>query len=174
MTKVPDSGDWTLGSSRLILTPMVQDDASELFNLLREPVLYQFMESTPPASCNDLRARIRIWEKRHSPTQDELWLNWTLRLGSGGLTVGYVQATVHEEAAELAWVIGVPFQGQGYASEASRCVATWILNNCGVAELRASIHPDHIASQRVATQVGLRRSGKFTDEGEEVWVTRQR
>ena len=124
---VPDSGDWTLRSSRLILGPMVQDDAPELFSLLQEPALHQFTGNAPPASCKDLRAKIRLWERRHSPTQDELWLNWTLRLRSNGLTVGKVQATIHEQTAELAWTIGVPFQGQGYATEASRCVATWIL-----------------------------------------------
>ena len=169
---VPDSGDWTLRSSRLILGPMVQDDAPELFSLLQEPALHQFTGNAPPASCKDLRAKIRLWERRHSPTLDELWLNWTLRLRSNGLTVGKVQATVHEQTAELAWTIGVPFQGQGYATEASRCVATWILDYCGVTELRASIHPDHIVSQRVATHVGMRPSGELTDEDEEIWVTR--
>ena len=51
-------------------------------------------------------------------------------------------------------------------------MAAWILGYYRVTELRASIHPGHIASQRVATRVGLRPSGEFTDEDEEIWATR--
>lgn len=153
---------------------MVQGDACELYYLLREPALHQFTGRMPPTSSNDVRERTRVWERRHSPRQDELWLNWTLRLKLHGLAIGYVQTTVRERWADLAWVIGIPFQGKGYATEASGCAAAWIRDYFAVAELRAYIHPDHIASQRVATHVGLRPSGKISEEDEEIWVTRFR
>ena len=151
---------------------MVQDDALDLFALLRDPALHEFSTSPPPAHRDEVQERIRRWEARRSPTGDELWLNWTLRLKQNALAVGYIQATVTDDAGELAWVIGAPYQRQGYATEAGQCVATWMLDYFKVAELRASIHPDHIASQRVATNVGLQPSGKFTEEGEELWVVR--
>ena len=169
---VPANESWTLQSSRLLLSPMVQGDAGELFNLLREPAIHRFTGSAPPASANDLQEKIRRWERRQSPAKDELWLNWTLRLKSNRLAVGFIQATVSEGRADLAWVIGVPLQGHGYATEASCRVAAWFRDAYDAAELRASIHPDHIASQRVATHLGLRPSGEFTDEGEELWVAR--
>ena len=151
---------------------MVQRDAPDLFALLRDPALHEFSTAPPPACSDEVQERIRRWESRRSPTGDELWLNWTLRLKQNALAVGYIQATVSDVAAELAWVIGAPYQRQGYATEAGQCVATWILDYFKVAELRASIHPDHIASQRVAAHVGLRPSGEFTHEGEELWVVR--
>lgn len=174
MIEVPDNVAWTLQSSRLNLTPMVQADAPDLFALLKEPALHEFSTTPPPASSHEVQERIRLWESRRSPTGDELWLNWTVRLKRSGLAVGYIQATVTEEAAELAWVIGAPFQRQGYATEASRCAMTWLLGYFSVAELRASIHPDHIASQRVAARVGLQPSGQLTHEGEAFWVARYR
>ena len=126
----------------------------------------------PPASTDDLRERIRLWEARRSPQGDELWLNWTLRLRSGQ-AVGYVQATVRERSADLAWVIGTRFQIRGYATEASLRVAAWILEYLEVSELRAAIHPDHAASCHVAAHIGLRPSNELTDEGEQLWTMRQ-
>ena len=172
MIEIPDNEAWTLQSSRLNLTPMVQRDAPDLFALLRDPALHEFSTDPPPAHSDEVQERIRVWESRRSPTQDDLWLNWTLRLRQSGLAVGYIQATVNEYAAELAWVIGAPFQRQGYATEAAQRVATWALDYFNVAELRASIHPNHIASQRVAAHVGLQPSGVYTHEGEELWVVR--
>ena len=169
---VPANESWTLQSSQLLLNPMVQDDAGELFTLLREPGLYRFTGDAAPASAADLQEKTRRWEQRQSPTKDELWLNWTLRLKSSGIAVGFIQATYSERRVDLAWVIGVPFQGRGYATEASCRVAAWFRDAYDLDELRASIHPDHIASQRVAMHLGLRPSGEFTDQGEELWVAR--
>ena len=171
--EIPEDEAWTLQSDRLVLSPMVRDDAGELFGLRRDPVLYRFTGGVAPASVDDVRERIRLREGRRSPDGDELWLNWTLRLRSSGQAVGYVQAGVREGRADLAWVVGVPFQNRGYATEAGRRATAWIREHCGVSELRAAIHPDHAASCRVAAHIGLRPSGELTDEGEQLWTTRQ-
>ena len=173
MVEVPEDEAWTLQSNRLVLSPMVRDDADDLFGLLRDPVLRRFTGGAPPTSADDLRERIHVQEGRRSPEGDELWLNWTLRLTSSGQAVGYVQAGVREGRADLAWVVGVPFQNRGYATEAGRRATVWIREHCGVSELRAAIHPDHVASCRVAAHIGLRPSGELTDEGEQLWTTRQ-
>ena len=148
---------------------MVECDTDALFELLKDPEIHAFTGSRPPGSAYEVRATIRRRESRRSPNGDELWLNWTLRLIANQSVVGYVQAGVKAGQADLAWVVGVPFQRRGYASEASRRVLQWLRDDLGVHEVRASIHPDHVASHRVARSIGLLRSGKPTDEGEEVW-----
>ena len=171
MIRVPEDEAWTLESGRLVLSPMVRDDAEDLFGLRRDPTLYRFTGGAPPASADDVQQRIRLLEGRRSPEGDELWLNWTLRLRSSGEAVGYVQAGVREGRADLAWVIGTPFQNRGYATEAGRRVAAWIVEYFEVSEFRAAIHPDHAASRKVAARIGMRPSGELTDEGEELWMT---
>ena len=148
---------------------MVVCDTDGLFELLKDPEIHAFTRSQPPESADEVRAKIRRREARRSPAGDELWLNWTLRLIANQSVVGYVQAGVKEGKADLAWVVGVRYQRRGYASEASRRVLQWLRDCLGVHEIRASIHPDHVASHRVARSIGLLRSGKPTDEGEEVW-----
>ena len=169
MLEVRCDAEWTLETERLQLDPMVQGDSDALFALLRDPGIQAFIRSQTPGSADDVRARIRDRESRRSPAGDELWLNWTLRLIADQSVVGYVQAGVKEGKASLAWVVGVPFQRRGYASEASRRVLRWLRDDLGVHEVRASIHPDHVASRRVARNIGLCKSEERTDEGEDVW-----
>ncbi|QWQ41927.1 GNAT family N-acetyltransferase [Streptomyces sp. YPW6] len=83
--------------------------------------------------------------------------------------VGYVQATVRGPRAEIAWVIGTPWQGRGYAREAARGLAAHLASAGGVRELVAHIHPDHAASAGVAVAAGLGPTGEWED-GERRWA----
>ena len=160
---------WDIQTARLDLTPIWREHAKLLFAALSEPALHAHTGGAPPASVDALAHRFTAWEARQSPDGSELWLNWMVRARSGGEAVGYVQATVVESHADLAWVIGVPWQRRGYASEAAGAVLAW-LAGLGAGSVRACIKPEHAASQRVAERLGLLRSGAWID-GEEVWIT---
>lgn len=169
MLNVPADHEWTLETERLLLAPMTESDAAALHEL-------RVLDSDAPAddgpdvSLQRVRARIRRWERRRSPDGAEVWLNWTLRLKPDQTVVGRMQATVTECHADIAWVIGPHFRNQGYATEAARCIAAWLLGFFNPREVRATIHPENTASQRVAANVGMRRTGERTSDGEEVWT----
>ena len=82
-----------------------------------------------------------------------------------------MQATLtrHREGwtAHVAWVVGVPWQGQGFASEAARALVGWRAGH-GAHQVLALVHPDHAASARVATRAGFQPTGERVD-GEQVW-----
>lgn len=170
LIEVPADQEWTLATERLVLAPMLVRDAAELYELLRPLDSDAPVEDMHPASLEDLRTRIRRWESRRSPDGAEVWLNWTLRLKKEGSVVGRAQATVTDAWAEMAWVIGRRYRNQGYATEAGRCIADWLLDLMSVGEVRATIHPGNTASQRVAAKVGMRRKREWTNEGDEVWT----
>ena len=67
----------------------------------------------------------------------------------------------------LAWVIGVPWQGRGLATEAARAMVA-ALGADGVDRLTAHVHPEHAASAAVAARLGLERTAQIED-GEVVW-----
>ncbi|MCY4111836.1 MAG: GNAT family N-acetyltransferase [Chloroflexi bacterium] len=171
MPEVPADDEWTLETERLLLAPMTESDAAELHEL-------RILDSDAPAdagpdvSLQRVRARIRRWERRRSPDGAEVWLNWTLRLKHDQSVVGRMQATVTECQADIAWVIGPRFRNRGYATEAGRCIAAWLVEFFDLDEVRATIHPDNPASQRVAANIGMRPSSERTGDGDEVWVWR--
>ena len=156
----------TLRTARLVLTPLEEHDVEEMVGVLADVALYRFTGGEPP-TVEQLRRR---YERQVAGSLDpgEQWHNWIVRLASTNVAIGTVQATVTQGCADVAWLIGVAWQNQGYASEAAGSMCTW-LRGQGVSDLAAHIHPDHEMSGRVAMAVGLRRTSVIDAEGESVW-----
>src|SRR6185503_11154496 len=101
---------------RLRLEPTAADDADDLFPALDDPALGRYTGELPPDDVEALRARLERWERRRSPDGTELWLNWTVRLREAGRAIGALQAAVGAHETSIAWTIGTPFQGRGFAT----------------------------------------------------------
>ena len=155
-----------LETDRLRLDPLRRSDATEMVRVLGSPELYRYTGGAPPTLA-ELERRYAI-QTVGSTSPDEVWHNWIVRRRPGG-AIGFVQATVTGEVGAVAWLIGIEAQGAGYAREAATAMIEW-LASAGVRELRAHIHPDHVASRRVAETLGFVHSGLQDDDGEDVWI----
>src|SRR5215470_2219742 len=157
-----------LSSARLRLVPVTVADAAEMVPVLSGAALYAFTGGAPPG-LDELRARYARQAAGRSPDGRQEWRNWILRREPGGEAIGYVQATITEEGkqAEIAWVVGVDWQGHAYAAEAAQAVVAW-LDSRGVTTIQAHIHPEHAASAAVARRAGLAPTG-HVDDGEQLW-----
>jgi RimJ/RimL family protein N-acetyltransferase len=162
-----------LETLRLTLEPLRVDHAEEMAPLLADPELYAFTEDNPP-TLEELRARYVRQVPGRSPDGVESWLNWIVRRRDDGQAVGFVQAAISPDppppapvTAVLAWVLGIGFQGQGYAREAAGGLVAW-LPSVGVQRLAAYINAEHAASMGVARALGLKPTADRVD-GEVVW-----
>ncbi|HEY0716131.1 MAG TPA: GNAT family N-acetyltransferase [Streptosporangiaceae bacterium] len=164
-----------IGTERLRLLPVGPQYADEMAQVLADPSLYVFTGGAP-LSPDMLRERYQR-QAAGSPDPEVTWGNWVIEVRRTGQLAGYVQATTvagDRDAAggpvleaEVAWVVGSCWQGQGLATEAARGLAGW-LGHRGVTSIVAHIHPDHHASAAVAAALGLRPSGGWHD-GERRW-----
>ncbi|MEV4613848.1 GNAT family N-acetyltransferase [Kitasatospora sp. NPDC049258] len=152
-------------TERLDLIPLREEHAEEMAAVLADPALYTFTGGAPDTPA-ELRARYRRLAAG-SPEPGTSWHNWVVRLRTEGCLTGYVQATVTGRTAELAWVVGTPWQGRGIATEAARAAAVELTAG-QVDTLVAHIHPDHHASAAVATALGLTPTDRWYD-GERRW-----
>jgi RimJ/RimL family protein N-acetyltransferase len=146
--------------------------AAELAPLLDDVSLHEFIGGEPLTAA-DLAARYRRLAVRRSPTGDQVWGNWVLRIRATGAVAGTVQVTLPAGGpaagpAEVAWVVVRGAQGHGYAKEAARGLVA-ALQEAGWAVV-AHIHPGHLASQRVARAAGLSPTAEVHD-GETRWVS---
>ena len=157
-----------LRTARLRLVPLSVDDAAEMTAVLADPALYGFTGGGPPTLA-DLEARYLAQVTGRSPDGSERWHNWIVRLVDGDRAIGYVQATVtgSPRVADVAWVLGVPWQGAGFATEAARAMLDWLVAD-GVTTITAHIHPENHASAAVARRQGLRPTDGLED-GERIW-----
>ena len=159
--------DDRIRTARLDLVPLAVSDADEMTDVLGDERLYAFVGGHPPTRAQ-LRARYARLVVGRSPDGAQQWRNWIARLRDGR-AVGTVQATVTAagRAAEISWVIGVAWQGQGLASEAAQGLVAWLASR-GVRTITAHVHPDHRASATVAARAGLAPTDEMHD-GEQVW-----
>ncbi|MGW2018246.1 GNAT family N-acetyltransferase [Streptomyces sp. NPDC001927] len=155
-------------TARLTLHPLAVAHAEEMAGVLGDPDLYSFIGGEPP-TLPALRARYER-QTAGSPEPGVSWCNWVVRERASGSLVGTVQATVQdaEAEAEVAWVVGVPWQGRGIAREAVRGLVAWLTGHARVGAVLAHIHPDHTASAAVAAAVGLAPTDVWLD-GEVRW-----
>jgi RimJ/RimL family protein N-acetyltransferase len=157
-----------IATARLDLLPLRAEHAGEMAAVLADPALHEFTGGAP-ASPEALRAR---YERlvAGSPDRAVSWCNWVIRLRDPGCLTGTVQATISAgggPVAEVAWVVGTPWQGRGIATEAARALVAW-LGQHSVPTVIAHIHPGHRASAAVAAAAGLSPTG-HRQHGEIRW-----
>jgi RimJ/RimL family protein N-acetyltransferase len=152
-------------TGRLDLLPLRVEHAEEMAAVLSDPALHTFTGGTPD-TAETLRSRYRrITAGSGDPAVS--WLNWVVRLRAESCLTGYVQATVRGPVAEIAWVVGTPWQGRGIATEAARALVDLLTRRPSVTVV-AHIHPAHHASAAVARAAGLVPTG-VRHEGETRW-----
>lgn len=164
----------------LLLRPLTVDDADVMTTVLADPSLYDYTGGEPPTR-EDLARRYAVQVRGRSGDGSERWINSVVVLGSERQPIGYVQATiplnggsradstvdVEGGPAEIAWVIGRPWQGHGHAGRAARLLLDDLAEQ-GVEAVVAHIHPEHVASQRIATRLGMAPTTVVVD-GETRW-----
>lgn len=147
-----------LDTDRLALEPLRPTHAEEMALVLADPALHAFTGGAPD-DLPALRARYARM-LAGSPEPGGSWCNWVVRVRADGRLAGTVQATVTpgdagELTAEVAWVVGTPWQGRGIATEAARALVAWLFGHSRVTSVSAHVHPDHLASAAVARAAGL-------------------
>jgi len=154
----------------VVLTPLAVTDAAEMVHVLAARELYVHTGGEPP----DRDGLQRRYERLVGGRSDDgawAWHNWIVRLVADGRAIGTVQSTVSlsRPEAEIAWVVGVEWQGHGYATEAAGRIVGW-LEGEGIVGIVARIHPAHGASNAVARHLGMRPTEVFVDGEREWWI----
>ncbi|MDX6259669.1 MAG: hypothetical protein QOH84_1357 [Kribbellaceae bacterium] len=154
-------------TDRLAMLPLRVEYSVVMAKVLADPALYVFTGGEP-ATAEALSERYRR-QVAGPGRPGESWLNWVISATQYDELVGYVQATVLGDEAEIAWVLGTAWQGHGYAKEAAVGLVGW-LEAHGAVRIIAHVHPDHTVSAAVASAAGLRKTDQ-SDDGEQLWVS---
>jgi RimJ/RimL family protein N-acetyltransferase len=158
-------------TARLTVEPLTAAHATEMQPVLADPALHTFIGGVP-RSAAELEARYARLAAGRSDDGAEVWGNWVVRVTATGAAAGELQATVPAAGpgagpALVAWVVGSAFQGHGYATESASSLV--IRLRAAGWSVAADIHPDHVASQRVARTAGLALTDQVVD-GEQRWL----
>jgi ribosomal-protein-alanine N-acetyltransferase len=145
----------TLETTRLILRPYAEADIADLVLLAgaREVAATTGRIAHPYTEQNAREFLVLA----HEP--DKIWLVITLR--SDGRQIGGVGLRVDRELqhAELGYWLGVPYWGQGYATEAAREMLRYGFEELNLHRVFASYFKHNPVSGRILTKVGMRHEG---------------
>jgi RimJ/RimL family protein N-acetyltransferase len=145
-------------SERLRYEPLAHAHADGLFAALDDPLVGRYIGGPEMTTIAALHDRIEFLAAGVSPSNpDEHWVNVVARRLDDEVIVGRVEATVSGRIAEIAYVFGPVWWGSGYATEATAWLVDHLRARFPIDQVVAAIHPDNLASQRLAERVGLVR-----------------
>ena len=155
-----------LTTARLSLRQPAQADAVAILEILSSPSVVQHNPSDLVTELGDAEALVSQW-----------LAHWD-RYGFGNCCVfeektgrlvgncGVRWMTIHGASVLLLMYRFHPSAwGLGYATEAAAAVLRWAHEMLPSDVVVARVRPTNLASQRVATRVGLRRDAAFDDQG---------
>jgi RimJ/RimL family protein N-acetyltransferase len=152
MADPPPAMSWR--TARLCLSELRPEHAEALFEVLDDARVSRFLAGPVAASAAALADRIRGQAAGPPDTgAGEQWWNFLVEADPEG-AVGTVQATVHGDWAEVAFVFGPRAWGRGLATEA----LTWLLGRCrdaGVEQAWATTDPANRAARALLERCGF-------------------
>jgi [ribosomal protein S5]-alanine N-acetyltransferase len=105
-------------SQRLVYERLNRSHAAELEDVLCDPRVYAHVDDGLAPTFAELLESFILRE--HVPSgerSNETWIDYVVRLKDSRAAIGRVEATVVEDRAEVAYMLGVRFWRQGYGSE---------------------------------------------------------
>jgi RimJ/RimL family protein N-acetyltransferase len=163
-------------TERLVLEPLEVAHAPGLLTALDDIRVGAHIGGPDVTTLEALEVRIRRLGEGPPPDRpDERWVNLAVLLPEDRTVIGRLEATVHDDWAEIAYLLGPAYWGAGYATEA----VGWFLGHLERPELWAAVHPANAASWRLLERLRFQRVDAPTrpvtsyDDGDLAWVWRR-
>jgi [ribosomal protein S5]-alanine N-acetyltransferase len=153
----------TIGTARLRLRSLRDDDLSELVDLIGNWEVARWVSSVPhPYREADGREWIALVQQDHARGRPR---RFAIALKATGQIIGGVglDGSTGDESDEpsLGYWLGQPYWGNGYAREAVAAIIDYGFQTLGVESIRAYTDPSNAASQRVLLHCGLVNVGEI-------------
>ena len=142
-----------MSSERLVFEPISKNHATKLYEALGHPSVHEFIDSEDFQSLETITRFIeRVGRGPQQPSTDK-WLNVVCLLDER--LIGLLQATIHGDWAEIAYLFDPRFQGEGYASEGVQWLLTSLRETEGVKEFWATTTPMNVRSISLLNRMGF-------------------
>ena len=149
----------TLETERLILRAWREDDLDAYAAMVADPETMRFLggPQARPDAWRSMASMLGHWVLRGHGM-------WAVERKSDSKLIGRIGVQRPESwpVIEVAWTLGRPYWGQGYATEAAKASLDWGFRTLPVTKLVSYIDPENVPSQNVAKRVGETQGGSAT------------
>lgn len=145
-------------SSRLHLRPVISSDADDLFRIYGDPATNTFNPAGPYPDIDYARGVLARWLKHW---EDYAFGSWAISLkdnperiiGFGGLNIrSYADISINS----LGYRFSTESWGKGLATEFANYAVSYGFGEIKLPDISATVRANHLASQKVLTNAGLR------------------
>ncbi len=149
----------TLATARLVLRPLVVEDAEALFPVLADPEVMHWWSRAPLATLDETRTYLA---RDTAP-----WRSWAITLAGGEHALGWVSAGEKRQGGvtEIGYLLSPAVQGRGIAREAVSAVIDRLFAD-GQRRVFADTDPENEGSIRLLQSLGFQREGLLRAEWE--------
>ncbi|MBL7977324.1 MAG: GNAT family N-acetyltransferase [Bacteroidetes Order II. Incertae sedis bacterium] len=148
---------------RLELRVMTPEDSPSLYALRSDPVVMRFIPRPLAKTTSDTLALIQAFQALIEAHQA---ITWGIFLRSTEAligTIGYVQIHPQHSRAEVGYLLGVPYQRNGFMSEALNAVLIHGFRVWKFHTVEAIISPDNLPSRYLLEKIGFIQEGYFKE-----------
>lgn len=145
----------TLRTARLLLRPFEVTDVDDVWTYASDPEVAHFRPLPNPYTRNDALEFVKRQLQTDWSTDAEFAIVHGQRV-IGGLSL---QVSPEDDRAELGYLLGRRWWGQGLATEAARAVVDWGFQRFNLYKVYARAHVDNSRSWRVMERLGMSREG---------------
>ena len=148
----------TVETDRLVLRGLRDDDLDDFVTIFGDAETVRYLgdgtPATPGEAWRNLAMCLGHWELRGYGL-------WGAEERATGRVVGRVGLYNPEgwPGLEVGWAFARDTWGRGYATEGGAASLRWAFSELGADHVISVIHPDNIASRRVAEKAGFRKEG---------------
>jgi [ribosomal protein S5]-alanine N-acetyltransferase len=146
----------TFDTDRLLCQPVCRSHAEPMVELLNDAATGSFLFEQPPTLAY-LERQYELLESGLSPNGSERWLTWILHLKATMAPIGFVQTTVRETDASIAYVLGSAYWRRGFAKEAVLGMLNLAFRTYEIEEAQAEMDVRNTPSIALAESLGFRR-----------------
>jgi RimJ/RimL family protein N-acetyltransferase len=140
-------------NAELIYSPLVETDIDELAAALHNEAVHQYIGGMPS------RPDFELW-LRHSlsgpppEARGEHWINVVVRTAETGKIIGRLEANLHDQLAEVAFLYNPKLWGYGYAMHGLLWLHHHLRERKDVVTLWATAHPENQRCAALLTKCG--------------------
>lgn len=154
------TGTTRIETSRLILRPLTLADAQDLYELLTDEKVLEFLAGIPEYTGVDM-AISYIGGTLSEKYKAADFYDWAIEDKENGKMVGRIcvyKQDDYRRMADLVWYISPIVRGKGYTTEAAKAVVKH-LQKIGFERIEAFANVENKASQRVMEKIGMKFEG---------------
>ncbi|MDE6844144.1 MAG: GNAT family N-acetyltransferase [Lachnospiraceae bacterium] len=159
-----------LTTKRCMIRETTVEDVDSFYEIYAEPDITEYMEDL----YADRDAEIAYVEEYRKKVYEFYGYGmWTV-LTKDGIVIGRAGISWREgfDLPELGFVIGVPWQRQGYANEVCRAILDYAQEELGFTQVQALVMEGNEKSAALCVKLGFEESGNVELEGERYVVYR--